>query len=165
MNSERIYRFAPRAARAALILGVAAMFSGASFAGECPAGKVASNAVTSGATEPAGVTDKVIGSIDLGMKAVALKDEQFRLRQLVVQPGGVVPWHSHGERPAIIYVVKGAITEYRSNCSVPIEHKAGEVTTEFGADLAHWWKNNTRHPAVLLSSDILHSDSSDKSMM
>ena len=66
----------------------------------------------------------------------------MRLRKLVIQPGGIVPWHSHAERPANIYVVEGAMTEYRSTCAVPIEHKAGEVAVESG-NLAHWWKNNT----------------------
>ena len=30
---------------------------------------------------------------------------------LVVQPGGIVPWHSHADRPALIYVVSGEIVE------------------------------------------------------
>ena len=49
------------------------------------------------------------------------------MRRLAIKPGGVVPWHSHDDRPALIYVVVGEITEYASNCAVPIVHKAGEV--------------------------------------
>ena len=56
----------------------------------------------------------------------------LRMRKLVVQPGGIVPWHEHAARPANILVVEGSITEYRSNCKVPIEHKAGDVVAEFG---------------------------------
>jgi quercetin dioxygenase-like cupin family protein len=41
-----------------------------------------------------------------------------------------VPWHSHEDRPALIYVVSGTIFEYASNCAVPIEHKTGEVSVE-----------------------------------
>ena len=100
------------------------------------------------------MTDEVISSIDLSSKGDAWKGTMFRLRKLVVQPGGVVPWHEHSARPANILVVEGSITEYRSNCKVPIEHKAGDVTAEFG-DLAHWWKNNGKVPAVLYSADIL----------
>ena len=33
-------------------------------------------------------------------EAVGVNNRLFRLRRLVVQPGGVVPWHSHGNRPA-----------------------------------------------------------------
>lgn len=165
MNIKFFDQVVPWSARALLVLGAVVLFSDNALAGECPADKVAENAVTSGPSTPNGVTDMLIGSIDLEQKAVAFRGEQFRMRQLVVQPGGVVPWHSHAERPAIIYVVKGSITEYRSTCAVPIEHKAGEVTSEFGADLAHWWKNTSKEPTVLISSDILHDTSSDTNSM
>jgi quercetin dioxygenase-like cupin family protein len=64
-----------------------------------------------------------------------------------------VPWHSHEDRPALIYVVTGEIYEYASNCAVPILHKAGEVARETHAT-AHWWKNDGKAPVVLLSFDI-----------
>ena len=38
-----------------------------------------------------------------------------------------MPWHSHDNRPAMIYIVYGEIVEYASNCAVPIVHKAGDV--------------------------------------
>ena len=61
-------------------------------------------------------------------------------------------------------IISGSITEYRSSCAVPIEHGAGDVTAEFGP-LAHWWKNNTKHPTVLISADLLPPDMSpDESM-
>lgn len=165
MKGKYIDQLVPWFFRAVLVTGAVVLFGGNAHAGECPADKVAKGSVTSGPDKPVGVTDMVIGSIDLAQKAVAFKGENFRMRQLVVQPGGIVPWHSHSERPAIIYVVSGSITEYRSNCAVPIEHKSGEVTVEFGAELAHWWKNNSKEPAVLLSADILHDTSDDKHMM
>jgi hypothetical protein len=77
------------------------------------------------AANPAkGVTDTVISAIDLSQEPANIAGRTLRLRELVVQPGGVVPWHSHGDRPAIIYIVEGSITEYASNCAVPILHKA-----------------------------------------
>jgi hypothetical protein len=81
--------------------------------------------VTKPAANPAkGVTDTVISAIDLSQEPANIAGRTLRLRELVVQPGGVVPWHSHGDRPAIIYIVEGSITEYASNCAVPILHKA-----------------------------------------
>ena len=139
----------------ALAAGLTAFASTTAFAGSCPADKVMADANKSGQTKPVGVTDKVIASIDLANEGPRLKDHNLRLRRLVVQPGGVVPWHSHAERPAIIYVVSGTIVEHRSNCLVPIVHRAGEVTEETHA-VSHWWKNNTSRPVVLLSADILH---------
>ncbi|MBP2233955.1 quercetin dioxygenase-like cupin family protein [Sinorhizobium kostiense] len=123
-------------------------------AGECPPDQVAAGAMKPGATAPEGVTDEVLASIDLSSKGGDWKGSALRFRKLVVQPGGVVPWHSHEARPANILILEGTISEYRSTCKVPIEHKAGEVTAEFG-DLAHWWKNNGDKPAVLYSADIL----------
>ena len=76
----------------------------------------------------------------------------MRLRRLEIQPGGVVPWHSHGDRPAIIYIVQGEILEYASTCAVPILHKAGEVARETHAT-AHWWQNKSCSTVVLLSAD------------
>ncbi len=121
------------------IVGVA----GPAAAGECPADKVMAGARTSGETMPAGVTDTVIASIDLAPKGGDFAGQLLRMRKLTIEPGGVVPWHEHSERPANIYVLSGTIEEYRANCSVPIVHKAGEVAIEFGVGFAHWWKNTS----------------------
>ena len=141
-----------------MMLGVAAgismpLFSVAAMAGDCPADKVGVDVMKPGAMAPKDVTDTVIAMIDLG-KGYGVDGRLLRTRKLVVQPGGIVPWHSHAERPANIYIVSGAITEYRSTCSAPIEHQAGDVTAEQGK-LSHWWKNNSNKPAVLISSDIV----------
>jgi quercetin dioxygenase-like cupin family protein len=144
-------KMALRSALAVATLSIA--LSSTSFAGDCPAGKMMADGMKPGATEPKNVTDTVIGSIDLA-NGYGVAGKTLRMRKLVVQPGGIVPWHSHKERPANIYVVSGAITEYRSTCTVPIEHHAGDIAVEQG-DLAHWWKNNTGKEAVLISSDIV----------
>jgi quercetin dioxygenase-like cupin family protein len=136
------------------LLASVAAFAASAHAGECPADQVMKGAVTSGETKPVGVTDEVLSAIDLTPKGNAWKGNMLRLRKLVVQPNGVVPWHEHSARPANILILEGSITEYRSNCKVPIEHRAGDVVAEFG-DLAHWWKNNGKVPAVLYSADIL----------
>lgn len=151
--------------RAALAAAALSVLAPAAIAGECPADKVKAGATQPSAAGPAGVTDKVIGAIDLARKSDAFKGQQFRLRELVVQPGGIVPWHSHAERPALIYIVEGSITEHRSSCAVPIEHKAGEVTAEFGADLMHWWKNDSGRPTRLISADIFHDKMKDDQVM
>jgi quercetin dioxygenase-like cupin family protein len=129
-------------------------FPAPASAADCPANKVGTDATKPGPTMPEHVTDTVIASIDLSPVGSGLTGRKLRMRKLVVQPGGIVPWHSHETRPANIYIISGSITEYRSTCAVPIEHGAGDVTAEFGP-LAHWWKNNTKQPTVLISADIL----------
>lgn len=142
-----------------LASGIAAVIllcaTGFSFAGQCPVDKITTSGQTTGPAKHTGVTDKVLTMIPLADEKVALKDHALRLRRLVVQPGGIVAWHSHADRPAIIYVVSGAITEHTTRCRVPVVHRAGETSTEAGG-LSHWWKNHTRRPVVLLSADLLH---------
>jgi quercetin dioxygenase-like cupin family protein len=99
------------------------------------------------------VAEKLLGQIDLSKEKIAITGHHFRMRRLDLQPGGEVAWHSHSDRPALIYVVSGSITEYSSHCADPIVHKAGELSVE-QAGLSHWWKNTSKHPVVLISADI-----------
>ncbi|WP_066650878.1 MULTISPECIES: cupin domain-containing protein [Sphingomonas] len=125
-------------------------------AGECPAGKAGTNPLTGAPTAPKAVTDTVIGSVDLGAE-INVADRQLRTRRLVVQPGGIVPLHSHKDRPALIYTVSGQITEYRSSCMVPIVHKGGDIAREADG-ISHYWINRGKVPTVLLSSDVHHGN-------
>jgi len=93
-----------------------------SYAGSCPADKVGVNVMKPGPMAPKAVTDVVLAASNLGERYKEFDGKQLRLRRLVVQPGGIVPWHEHPDRPANIYVVDGEITEYRSTCAVPIVH-------------------------------------------
>lgn len=148
------------AASAAAIAGAA--LASVALAGECPADKRGVNVTKPVSAAAAGVTDTVLVTTDLSKEKLALPEHQFRLRRLVVEPNGIVPWHSHDDRPAIIYIVSGQIYEYASNCSVPILHQAGEATRESNGT-AHWWQNTGKEPVVLLSADILH-DPNDHNM-
>ena len=139
-----------------------ALLSTTAIAGGCPADKMGTDVTKPGATANKDATDAVLESIDLSKEKVGLADHQFRLRRLEIKPGGEIAWHSHADRPALIYIVRGEMTEYASNCSVPIVHKAGDVAKET-SETSHWWKNTGNKNAVLLSADILH-DATDKSM-
>ena len=161
MPKSRFYAAAPW--RSLGIAALALLLGGTgAYAGECPADKIGVDVTKPGATASTDVSDNVLASIDLADQSVALPDHKFRMRRLEIQPGGEVAWHSHGERPAIIYVVSGEIFEYRNTCATPILHKAGDIAAEVRGT-AHWWKNTGSEPVVLLSADILH-DPSDKNM-
>ena len=139
---------------AAILVAAAGLFgANAAFADQCPAGKTGMDVTKPGPMTPSGVTDTVISNIDL--KAYGSAGHQLRMRRLVVQPGGIVPWHSHQDRPALIYVMEGTVTEYASNCAVPIVHKTGDISTET-KEVSHWWKNTGKTVAKLLSSDVFH---------
>jgi quercetin dioxygenase-like cupin family protein len=152
----------------ASFLGVAiALAAGTVSAGECPADKrVADGQGQKMSTAAAkGVKDAVRASIPLANEAPKLAGRLFRIRQLDIEPGGIVPWHSHDERPAHIYVVRGSIIEYASNCAVPIQHAVGDIASE-RRGTSHWWQNTTNEPVTLISVDIFHDKTgADAKMM
>jgi len=140
----------------------ASLIASAALAGECPADQKKPNATAPVDYKPIGVTDTVIAMIDVEKEPANIKDRKFRMRRLTIEPGGIVPWHSHGDRPANIYIIDGEINEYASNCAVPIVHKAGDVVAET-SEVSHWWKNTGGKTVVLLSADLL-KDPNDKNM-
>jgi quercetin dioxygenase-like cupin family protein len=163
MTVRRNHRLrSARTSIAAALVALSFTFAATALAGECPADKRLANATQPVTKAAKGVTDKVLASIDLAKEKVALADHQLRLRKLEIEPGGIVPWHSHGDRPAIIYIIQGEIYEYASDCSVPILHRPGEVSRESGGT-AHWWQNTGSETVILLSADVLH-DASDHNM-
>jgi len=138
---------------AAGIIALAAFGSATpAMAGQCSA--AGANPLANAPTMPKDVTDTTIGAVDLG-KEINVDGRQLRTRRLVVQPGGVVPIHSHADRPALIVTVSGSITEHRSDCSAPVEHRAGDISREADG-ISHYWINHGTEPAVLLSSDVFH---------
>ena len=141
---------------------IAAGLAAPAFAGQCPADKMKADATKPADYAAKGVTDNVLSMIDLAGEKVALKGRLMRVRRLEIQPGGIVPWHSHEDRPALIYIISGEIVENASNCAVPIVHKAGDVARETHLT-SHWWQNNGKTPVTLLSFDIW-TDPNDHNM-
>lgn len=124
-------------------------------AGQCPADKIAANDLPGAATAPVGVVDTELASIDLSTENVKLDHRRLRLRHMTIAPGGIVPLHSHEDRPALIMINSGEIYEYNSKCVVPILHKAGEVAREF-MGTRHWWKNTGTQVVDLTIGDIVN---------
>jgi quercetin dioxygenase-like cupin family protein len=154
-NRKQVQNHWKRVALAGAIAGVFGVAATIANAGECPADKRVADGQgqkpsTLGAKD---VTDVVRASTDLAKEPAGVNGRLFRLRQLDVKPGGIVPWHSHGNRPAMIYIVSGEIVEYASNCAAPIMHKAGDVAPEKNGT-SHWWQNTGTVSAVLISVDL-----------
>jgi len=120
----------------------------------CPSDKVTTtDGQKDGSKGVKNATDELLGQIDMSKEQVKVPGRLFRFRRLVIEPGGEVPWHNHGDRPALIYVISGTITEYSSHCKVPIVHKAGDLSLESGG-LSHWWKNFSKEPVVVVAADL-----------
>jgi len=151
-----------RNAAFAALIGIISFGAAGAYAGECPADQVKTDATQPGATANKGATDTVLSMIDLSKEPAAIKDRQFRIRRLEVKAGGEIAWHSHADRPALIYIISGEMTEYASNCAVPIVHKKGDVAKETH-ETSHWWKNTGKRKATLISVDLL-KDPADTNM-
>ena len=147
---------------AGVVTGSLSVGLSSAIAGQCPADQVKANAREAVSHAAKGVTDTVLGAIDLEKEPAMIKERQLRFRKLTIEPGGIVPWHSHGDRPAIIYIAEGEIIEYASTCAVPIVHKAGEIRPETNPT-SHWWQNTGNKTVVLFVGDVLH-DKDDKNM-
>ncbi len=138
---------------AGALTGLVLIGATAANAGGCPAGQETADGQKGGPSAHSGVNEEVLGSIDLAKEKVNVPGRLFRMRRLVIQPGGEVAMHSHEDRPALIYTISGTITEYSTHCAVPIVHNAGDLSIEQGG-LSHWWKNTGSEPVTLISADI-----------
>ena len=139
---------------AALASAVALIVATPAFAGECPAGKAGDNPLAGAATAPVGVMENELAAID---------PRRLRFRHMEIQPGGIVPLHSHADRPALIMVNAGEIYENSSKCLVPILHHAGDISREY-LGTQHWWKNEGKTTVVLTIADIVN-DHKPETMM
>lgn len=77
------------------------------------------------APETKGVTVKLLATVDLGPEIEGMDGRQLRMRMVTIEPGGVFgPIHDHKDRPGIVYILQGTITDHRD-----------EVATEYGPGL------------------------------
>ncbi len=160
MQHLEAYRSTGCAAVAAALLGLLVLAPTSASAGSCPPEKVLVKAREIGDHKDIGVKRKTLAVIDLS-KWRSVGDLRLRTRRLTIPVGGVVPTHEHDDRPSIVYIVKGEIIEHSTLCSVPILHRAGEWTPEFGPGHAHWWENKGKTEVVLTSSDVVPPDQLD----
>jgi quercetin dioxygenase-like cupin family protein len=108
------------------------------------------------APETGGVSVELLTTVDLGPEIPGLEGRQLRMRRVTIEPGGVFgPVHDHVDRPGIVYVLQGTITDHRDG-----------VATEYGPGVGwpedrntlHWLENSGTIPAVEISVDIVRYD-------
>ncbi len=106
--------------------------------------------------ETKGVTVELLSAIDLGNEIEGMAGRQLRMRRVTFEPGGVFgPLHDHVDRPGIVYILQGTITDFRDG-----------VATEYGPGVGwpedrntlHWLENRGTVPAVEISVDIVRQE-------
>src|SRR6266496_853461 len=66
------------------------------------------------APETKGVTVKLLATVDLGPEIEGMAGRQLRMRMVTIEPGGVFgPIHDHKDRPGMVYILQGTITDHR----------------------------------------------------
>ena len=105
------------------------------------------------APEAQGVTVELLAALDLGPEIEGMAGRQLRMRMVTIEPGGVFgPVHDHVDRPDMVYVLQGTITDHRDG-----------VVTEYGPGVGwpedknttHWLENQGTTSAVEISIDIV----------
>ncbi len=105
------------------------------------------------APETRGIESKVLATYDLGPEIEGLAGRQFRMRLVTFQPGAVFgPVHDHKDRPGLVYILKGTITDHRDG--VAKDYGPGLGWPE-DRNTVHWLENKGKTPAVEISVDIV----------
>ena len=103
-----------------------------------------------------GVAVETLAAVDLGPEIEGLAGRRLRMRLVTIEPGGVFcPIHDHKDRPGIVYVLQGTITDHRDG-----------VATDYGPGVGwpedrntrHWLENRGAIPAVEISVDIVRHE-------
>ena len=102
--------------------------------------------------ETSGVTVEHLAALNLGPEIEGMAGRQLRMRMVTIEPGGVLgPIHDHRDRPGLVYILQGTITDHRDG-----------VATDYGPGVGwpedrntlHWLENKGTTPAVEISIDI-----------
>jgi len=106
--------------------------------------------------ETRGIASEVLGTVDLGPEIEGMAGRQLRMRLVTFEPGAVYgPVHDHVDRPGIVYILQGTITDHRDG-----------TVTDYGPGLGwpedrnttHWLENRGTTTAVEVSVDIVRDE-------
>jgi quercetin dioxygenase-like cupin family protein len=105
------------------------------------------------APETNGVTAELLATVALGPEIEGMAGRQLRLRRVTIEPGGVFgPMHDHKDRPGIVFILQGTITDHRNG--VATDYGPGVGWSE-DRNTTHWLENSGTIPAVEISVDIV----------
>jgi quercetin dioxygenase-like cupin family protein len=108
------------------------------------------------APETKGVTSKVLATVDLGPEIEGMAGRQLRMRLFTFAPGSTLgPMHDHKDRPGIVYILQGTITDHRNG--VAKDYGPGVGWPE-DKNTMHWLENRGTVPAVEISVDIVNQE-------
>ena len=105
---------------------------------------------------PEGVSVELLATIDLGAEIEGMAGRVLRMRRFTMAPGAIFgPEHDHVDRPGLVYVLSGTITDHRDG--VATDYGPGPGWPE-DHETRHWLENRGSVPAVEVSVDIVRSE-------
>ena len=108
------------------------------------------------ASEPRGATAELLATVDLGPEIEGMAGRELRMRMVTIEPGGVFgPVHDHKDRPGLVYILQGTITDHRDG--VATDYGPGVGWPE-DRNTTHWLENRGSDTAVEISVDIVRSE-------
>ncbi len=110
------------------------------------------NAQQAPPTTVKGVTAKAIASLEIGPQIPELQGRYLRVRMVTIEPGGHGQLHSHKDRPAILYILRGTLTSCSPDGKCE-ELREGQAMAE-GKDAIHWGENRGTTPHTHLAVEI-----------
>jgi len=103
-----------------------------------------------------GVTSELLATVDLGPEIEGMAGRELRMRLFTFQPGAVFgPVHDHVDRPGIVYILHGTITDHRDGSTADYGPGVGWPEDR---NTQHWLENRGTVPAVEISVDIVRSE-------
>jgi quercetin dioxygenase-like cupin family protein len=90
--------------------------------------------------------------VDLGPEIDGMQKRQLRMRILRIDPGGHIGIHSHANRPAVVYALKGVDTVTLGD-GTEIVLKPGDMGKATKAT-SHWHRNSGTEEVLLVAVDI-----------
>jgi quercetin dioxygenase-like cupin family protein len=100
-----------------------------------------------------GVSSELLTTVDLGPEIEGLEGRQLRMRMFTFEPGAVFgPIHDHKDRPGIVYILQGTITDHRNGAATDYGPGVGWPEDR---NTLHWLENRGTVPAVEISVDIV----------
>lgn len=103
-------------------------------------------------TDTKDVKTTVVASVDLGPEIEGMQGRQLRMRVLTFEPGSHVGLHNHRDRPAVVYILQGTLTNHREG-SPAVQYHEGQSFAE-GKGITHWVENRGTKPVILVAVDI-----------
>lgn len=94
--------------------------------------------------------------VELGPELAGMEGRQLRLRLLQIEPGGHIGIHSHKDRPAVVYFLKGESTVHSGDGTSKV-FKAGDTGSANHAT-THWHRNDGKEDVLFIAVDILNKN-------